>query len=399
MGKTNTNKRAYRSMKQLLLFPLAGLVFLSSNVSATSMEERLLLMEQRLNALEQRVLEQETQLQKKDEEIARLQKQSASVDEPSEDGEGWFQSVEMSGVVEVEASYDDSSKASDIVLATAALAIESQVHDWVAAEISFLYEEDDTPLEVDTASITIADPDSNWYVTSGQQYVPFGSFETSMVSDPMTLEIGETRETAILAGMSFGPASGGLYVFNGENQEVGKRDDIDNWGAVLGYESDHFTASVGYINDIGESDGLEAYLDDNVGNRTQDKVSGWSIGGMYTHGRFTLIGEYVAATEDFDVVDIAFDGSGAEVSAWNLELDTEFTLLGKDAVFAIAYQGTDEAVELELPEDRYMAALSVNIFDNTLMAFEWAHDEDYGVSDGGSGDDTNIFTAYLGVEF
>ena len=47
-----------------------------------------------------------------------------------------------------------------------------------------MYEEDDTDLEVDVATITIADPDGPWFVTGGQQYLPFGAFETNMVSGP-----------------------------------------------------------------------------------------------------------------------------------------------------------------------------------------------------------------------
>jgi len=35
-------------------------------------------------------------------------------------------------------------------------------------------------------------------LTAGQLYVPFGAFETGLISDPLTLEIGETRESTVL---------------------------------------------------------------------------------------------------------------------------------------------------------------------------------------------------------
>ncbi len=46
-----------------------------------------------------------------------------------------------------------------------------------------------------------------------------------------------------------------------------------------------------------------------------------------------------------------------------------------------------------------MAAFSGGIFDNPSLSFEWAHDEDYSTSDGGTGDDSDTFTAQLAAEF
>ena len=65
-----------------------------------------------------------------------------------------------------------------------------------------------------------------------------------------------------------------------------------------------------------------------------------------------------------------------------------------------AYQETDEAVALELPEERLSAAISVEVMDNTTLSLEWAHDDDDSTADGGtgaSGGDT--VTGQLAVEF
>jgi len=74
-------------------------------------------------------------------------------------------------------------------------------------------------------------------------------------------------------------------------------------------------------------------------------------------------------------------------------------LAGKETTLAIGYQGTDEALALELPETRLMGSVAMEIFDSTSLAFEWTHDEDYDESDGGTGEDTDIATIQLGVEF
>jgi hypothetical protein len=368
---------------------------------AMSIEERMSQMEQRMQYLEKRVVSQDKALAEKDQQIAELKQSGGS-------GGGWFQKVEVSGAVEIEASRSSpytGSSTSDVVVATAAIGVAAQVNDWTSAEISLLYEEDDTPLEVDTATITIADPDAAWFVTSGQQFVPFGSFETGLVSDPLTLEIGETRETAVLGGFDNGMFSAGVYAFNGTNEKTSGNETVDNWGAVFGFTRDGFSAGIGYINDIGDSDGLQDGL---TGNTLVDHVPGITANAMAEFGGFTFIAEYTAATDDFQVGELSFNGAGAQPEAFNIEIGTGFTLAGKEASFAIAYQGTDEAIALELPETRIAAAVSVEIYENTALSLEWAHDEDYSTSDSGTGINGAItgtgkkadtVTAQLAVEF
>lgn len=65
----------------------------------------------------------------------------------------------------------------------------------------------------------------------------------------------------------------------------------------------------------------------------------------------------------------------------------------------VAWQGTKEALALELPETRVLAAISVEIFENTALSLEYAHDEDYSTSEGGSGDDADTFTLQLATSF
>jgi hypothetical protein len=67
---------------------------------------------------------------------------------------------------------------------------------------------------------------------------------------------------------------------------------------------------------------------------------------------------------------------------------------------AVAYQGTDEAVILELPKERFTAAISAGIFENTVLFLEGLHDNDYSDSDGGTDEfDGTTVTAKLAVEF
>jgi hypothetical protein len=182
----------------------------------------------------------------------------------------WYRNIEIAGLIEVEASYlspYEGDSESDIVLATAELGIRSQVNDWVEAGISFLYEQDETDLEVDTAYLTLGNADASpLFLTAGQVYVPFGVYETNLVSDPLTLDIGEARETALQLGFEQSGFSGSLYVFNGDNN-VKSKDRIEGWGANLGFGQDSddrsWSVGAGYINDLGDSDTLQDSINDN----------------------------------------------------------------------------------------------------------------------------------------
>lgn len=314
-----------------------------------------------------------------------------------------FPTVDLGGAVEVEAFQASpyvGSDESDIVLATAAVGLEALLNEWIRAEISALYEENDTPLEIDTASVMLGTAEGLWSLRAGQFYVPFGVYETAMVSDPLTLELGETRETAISADIGQGGFSAGVYAFNGDLESENR---INGLGATAGYAGTIGAAGVGlsagYMNSLGESDGLEETVAAATGGGDSDKVGAWTAGAAIGIGDVLLIGEYLAATHAFDATEIAYNGAGAQPSAWNVEASYGFDLVGRPASAGISYQGTGEAVALGLPESRILAALSVEIFPYTSLGFEYARDEDYGVADGGTGKSAGTFLTQLAVEF
>ena len=74
-------------------------------------------------------------------------------------------------------------------------------------------------------------------------------------------------------------------------------------------------------------------------------------------------------------------------------------ILGKETTFALGYQGTDEAVALDLPKHRYLATIGMQILKNTTLALEYLHDEDYPQRDGGTGGEADQVTVQVAVEF
>ena len=114
---------------------------------------------------------------------------------------------------------------------------------------------------------------------------------------------------------------------------------------------------------------------------------------------FALLGGYMRATDSFEAGELAFNGQGAQPVAWNVEASYTLPILGKDTTFAATMQGTDEALALNLPERRYGTAVTVNVLEKAAVTVEYLHDEDYGVSQGGTGNDGHTATLKLAAEF
>ena len=324
----------------------------------------------------------------------------------------WTKRISLSGLVEVEYSNSETyagANTSDVTMATMELGIEAKVNKSMTANIVLLEEDDDgSSDEVDQAYVTYANPEKSALVfRGGRMAVPFGVFATNVVSDTLTLEMGETKEAALQLGYEADGFSAAFYLFNGETNEATAKAAGDNeaeqYGVNLGYsmktDKMGLNVSVGYISSIGDSDGISG--NSNFSNK--DSLTKY-IGGMtaymgYERGPFSLNVEYLGATDKFASTELAFKSQGAEPSAYNVDVGYSFNMAGNDASVGLSVQGSDEAVKLGMPESRYLVALSVGIMENTSMAFEWKHDKDYSVADGGTGKTADTLTVQLATTF
>lgn len=318
--------------------------------------------------------------------------------------EGWS----FGALAEVEAfraSNDGfgDNEASDFTLATVELALVAPLSDWFTVNLFGLYEQNDTPLEIDEVTLTIAHTASySLSLTLGQMYVPFGSFQTHLVSDPFTLELGEARETALLLGFENKGLQAAVWLFNGDLDDASgeERTKGGAWlGYVLGDEEQVWSAALSVTSDLADSDGIAGALEEAGIVRLRDEVAGLGLSVGF-HNRFvSLIGEYVAALDRFEPSDLAHNGHGAEPSASNLELGYHFELGGYPFTSAVGYQRTREALVLGLPESRWAVGFSVVLMEQVGLGIEWAQDRDYGSTVGGSDAHNKILTAQLAVEF
>jgi hypothetical protein len=310
--------------------------------------------------------------------------------------------ISFSGLVEVEAvsgKDHEGTESSDVALATVELVAEAHINEWTHAQLVYLFEEDDTePGEIDQGILTLGNAElSPMYLSAGRMYVPFGNFETGMVSDPLTLELAETRESALQLGFDAAGLYGSVYAFNGDSAEAGDDDKVGHFGANLGYATEGFDIGAGYLSSLADTDANQDAIA--TAGSMQDSVVGIALHASVNSGPFTVIGEYVGANGRFAQADLAFNGKGAKPSAWNLELDYGFKMMGREASLGVARQQSAEAVALGLPESKTLAVLSVGISDATALSFEYAVAEDYSTTDGGSGESGGTFTVQLAAEF
>lgn len=245
----------------------------------------------------------------------RIQDLEEAIDREVE-GDKWYDRIQISGLIEVEAGYstfeDNNDPAadtdeSDVDLATVELVVDAKIAKHVDGHVMFKYEEDD--VFVDEGFITLVGTEAfPAYLIAGRQYVPFGYYDSFFVTDPNTLILGETNQGAAVAGYRFVDEKVDIAVgtFNGEIDKAGDDDVIDSFVAsVTASILDGLMAGVSYTSNLASSDSLSEAIGDNGTTELADLVGGWSAFVTYDFlERFKLIGEYVGSLDDFEAGEI-----------------------------------------------------------------------------------------------
>lgn len=315
-------------------------------------------------------------------------------------GTAWSESdaYRLGGVVEVEAGFvneDDPAEgdSSDIALATVEIGLDATINKNVEAHMLLLYE-DGEEFTVDEGTITLSDK-LGYFITVGKMYVPFGVFNSHFISDPLTLELGETNETAILIGYGNDMFDISIGAFNGDFDDVSKGDtvgaddNIDDFVAsIIVSPVNGITFGASYISDIADTDAElgDPFFDNVSGVYTDvydDVVAGYSAFISASLGPVTIEAEYLAAAEKFDKADITTED---QPSTFNVEVAYA---ISEAAELALRYEGAED---LEI-EKQYGIAYSRELYENTSFALE------YIVGEYENDDERSAVTAQLGIEF
>lgn len=338
--------------------------------------------------------------------------------------------VTFSGAVELDYSYAGDSdtgdntindSTSDLDVGTVELGAEIAFHDYVTGNVVLKGENLDADDNVfcDEAVIDIRKEGFAPYFTSGKGGLPFGAFESHIITDPLTQELYEIADTGMTIG--FTPGSFGLdvslAVYKGETLMTHMlegaygldRTYLDENGALPAWRTGGMSAS--YC----ETDEVSSY----IGNITLEPVEGMGLGVFYnsepgdnqrnnTYGgmfhyeisKLTLDLEYITAAQ-------------READSADNKEHKENALSG-----AIAFQVTDpieialryEVFDDDIPEEqdghldnRYSLGLNYGLFEKenfaTGLSFEYRQ-SNYEKAAGSTADDSlTEFLAKLAFEF
>ena len=171
------------------------------------------------------------------------------------------------------------------------------------------------------------------YLQAGKWAVPFGGFDTAMSTDPLTKDLGETKEAAVLVGAAWEGLSVEAFLYNGDSQEATSGDHIDQAGVAIGYagEFDGVELGVGggYVNNIADSDTLTDTLGANA-TALNSYVGGIEAHASVGYEGFALLGGYMRATDSLRTrASWRSTARGAQPAAWNVEASYTLPILGK----------------------------------------------------------------------
>jgi hypothetical protein len=222
---------------------------MAQDMSNYELMQELKKTQQRLQELEQKLRDRQdsspTQAKESPRDLQGISERIRKVEDKLKDtpllGE-LSDRLSISGVIEAEAGYEDidyddpgkkDEDSSDITLATVEMGVDADISKYVSGHVLLLWEEDDTePVDLDQGYITLDGADKlPLYANIGKLYVPFGNFGTHFISDPLTLELGETRESAVQAGWGNDFFDISAAVFNGDVDESGEDNHVESYVA------------------------------------------------------------------------------------------------------------------------------------------------------------------------
>jgi len=267
---------------------------------------------------------------------------------------------------------------------------------------------------------------SPFYGSVGQMYVPFGTYNTMMVSNPLTQSLARTKDRALLVGMqqqSPNALYGSVYIFKGDSS-ASPSSRINNGGINVGYRFAEAKWSgdmgVGVLGNIADSVGMQhtgnrPLFDgfggvDGTGNENiVHRVPAADIRGLINFNHINLLAEYIQATKEFSTADLMQNSHGAMPAALDAEAIYTFVAYDRPSSVGVGYGRTKDALPLGLPAQRYSCVLNTSFWKDTFQSIELRHDINYGATNtssgsgvagpAGLGSSDNVITAQFDIYF
>jgi hypothetical protein len=251
--------------------------------------------------------------------------------------------------------------------------------------------------------------DSPWYMQAGKMYLPFSTFfeyhTFDVISEPETLQLGETLETSVLLGYStdtfnvFGAVFGGRGVHGNANPAAdGDDDELNDFLLGGSVDLDQGTVALSWMSNLNNSIGLvdtfeELADDEDPAFASEDEVGGLNVYGGVDLGPARLQISYVTALDDYTVGSWAGNRPSA---LWGELTFGGLAVGGRELAVTGVYGQTDEWAGHA--ESTYGVVVDTALADGITLAAQYLHRE-YDEEFGGGLDTEDLFALQLTAEF
>lgn len=311
-------------------------------------------------------------------------------------------------------------------LSDAELDMQALVNDWFLGFMSFAYDATPTTsgnrtfnsnLYLDNGFVTLGDFNKiPYYGTIGQFYVPFGQFDSYLITDPINKTLFRTKARAVTLGYQSLSTEGpfaAIYAFRGPTR-IGDYEPnatsrnpsayINTFGINAGYNYSIGALSglIGgsLISNVADSLGMQetggadfgGFAASSATQVLRHRVPGYDLRLEIYYTPFAFIGEYSGSMRSFSPLDISFNGHGAKPGAYHLEAVYNFDFFMRPSNLALGYGHSFQSLALNVPAQRASIAFNTVFWKNTLASLEYRHETNYACSDYASGSNGAIFS-------
>ena len=301
--------------------------------------------------------------------------------------------IAISGYVESQAEFQ-SMHDSSIKLNSAELDFAGWVSKWMTGYTNFGFDDRQTPLsnfEMFLGFITIGNLNySDWFLTAGQLYVPFGYFATGMSKiGPLPKAIGRIKERTLKLGYYNEYLGHTFYLsgsaYRGKLQNSFSHKEIDQFATSLKLRKEWkykhspmiYDLTFSFTNNLAEADNLWVNLKNQNNFKLRRYAPGVEAAGKFTIAKTSFRVEYVNTIKNYSKFDLTQNGHAVKPRAYAYEINYDTTFRNRPISFnAIYTSGNDIAVAIPIKK-QYGVSATWHVYDYTLLSAEFANRKFY----------------------
>jgi hypothetical protein len=357
----------------------------------------------------------------------------------------WFNRVGVSGGVNFDAHWGNrdlryvGENVTRLSLNDGYLNATANVNDWTKAFVGLSYNsasglynvgytsnnitnfgQSSDKLNLEQAYVTLANYDvSPLFLQVGKQYTDFGRYTIHPITRTMTQVLSESLATSAKLGfITKMGLHGQVYAFDNNLVRSTQGHTKSVYGAALGFSQPNdqlgYDVGVGYMSNMLGVNDIATIVNFNrvttgLGSTFVHNVGAVAVYADVNSGPFNISGRYTTSIQRFNPTDLSTQGgklganamaeSGARPWAADLTAGYGYNAMGKNQNVYVGYQTSNNAVNLLLPKNRWLVGFGVDMWKNTNLGLEVAHDTAYSSGNGGTGSSNNTIGARASVKF